>query len=284
MQLPEAQTSKRLPLELVEILNWPHLVYELSRFQNGVWIFRGAGNRDFELLPKIGRKNTLSVMHREEKLAFTELEKRILQQFRSRAVAHIIGDRTDWEWLVIAQHHGVPTRLLDWTRNPFVAAFFALWDRDPDGNDCKVQDPWHDSDLTEEPYPLHAENVEERSRFEGDDCAVIYAWYAHEVLDIRNKRCPFEGYKKISLLNPPHVDQRIIAQDGVFTAFPDPKIALDQEKTRRLLIQKKDKVVFLKRLFRMGMHEAWLFPDLDGIARHLSWRLRNYIGIGGQTV
>ncbi len=282
--LARSKKSKRLPLEPVEIRKWSTLVHELSRFQNGVWVFRGVGNAKFELKPKIGRRETVSVMQSQQgKVTFPELEQRIFKQFRARAVPYINANPTDWEWLVIAQHYGLPTRLLDWTRNPFAAAFFALSEPE-NNNDFEVIDPLHDSDLTEEESAAQIINEDDGSSIERENCAVIYAWYAHKALDIWETPCPFKGYKEVKLLNPPHVDQRIIAQDGVFAAFPEPEVALDKDKTRRLLIQEKDKVIFLKRLFRMGIHRARLVPDLDGIATHLAWRLRNYIGIGGQTV
>lgn len=276
--------DKRLPREEVPIRTWQELVFELSRFHNSLWIFRGVGNEKYDLTPKIGRPKTISVMHGiEKKFDLLELERRIFKQFRARAVPHVRGNPSDWELLVIAQHHGLPTRLLDWTRNPYAAAFFAMTDS---GNkDYEEVDPLHDSDLIDVDRSTLTGATGKSSRFVRDNCAVIYAWYAPTVLDTKKTPCPFNGYKQqVMLLNPPHIDQRIIAQDGVFTVFHDPKTPLEKAKTRRILIQKEDRVFFLKRLFRMGIHHASLFPDLDGIANHLSWRLRTYIGIGKQSV
>jgi FRG domain len=275
--------SKRLPFEEVRIQSWPELVFELSRFHNSLWIFRGVSSEKHDLISKIGRPETVSVMHEiEKKFDLKELEQRIFKQFRARAMPHINGNSNDWELLAIAQHHGLPTRLLDWTRNPFTAAFFAMVDSDTE--DWKVIDSLHDSDLIDEDWSSLASSGKNSSEFVRDGCAVIYAWYASAALDQKDFPNPFEGYKEVMLLNPPHIDKRIVAQDGVFTVFPEPGIPLPKVKTRRILIQKKHRVVFLKRLFRMGIHHASLFPDLDGIASHLFWRLRNYMAIGLQSV
>jgi hypothetical protein len=206
------------------------------------------------------------------------VEERILKQFKLRAVAHLhqVPDN-DWEWLAIAQHHGLPTRLLDWTRNPLAAAFFAL-------SDCLnssdiLDDPDHDSDITQE-----ANSSAESLKFDREACAVVYALPSPKELNASIVKTPFSGYEKVSLLNPPHSAQRIVSQDGVFTAFPNPIVPMDKNKMRRILIQKADKRIFLKRLFRLGIHHASLFADLDGIAKHLAWRMRFGIGIGSRSV
>jgi hypothetical protein len=230
-------------------------------------------------LPKIGRPGVV----REGKYSLTEIEKRIFKQFQSRAITHLPRiPGNPWEWLAIAQHHGLPTRLLDWTRNPLAAAFFALNDRsDPRQI---TPDEYHDADLPEEMDKRFNDSDTENSHFDRNDCAVIYALRAPKSVDPLVVKSPFDGYTSVMLLNPPHLLQRIISQDGIFTIFPDPKKPLQKENTRRLLVQRKDKGTFLKRLFRLGIHYASIFPDMDGIAKHLAWRMQHYIGIGSNSV
>lgn len=274
-------TKKRpLPPTEVEIKQWPELVHQLSLFHNSLWIFRGEGEyTTSNLLPRIGRTG---VVH-EEKYNRFQIERTIFRQFQLRAITHLTRTPSnDWEWLAIGQHHGLPTRLLDWTRNPLATAFFAL--NDARGEQEVVIDEYHDSDLPEEnDRRLRTRDIDD-APFDRNGCAVIYALRAPKAIDTSIIPSPFSGYTDFMLLNPPHLVQRIISLDGVFIVFPKPAIPLEKTETRRILVQKKDKGIFLKRPFRLGVHHASIFPDIDGIARHLAWRMQNHIGIGESSV
>jgi type I restriction enzyme M protein len=264
------------PVE-VEVTEWLELILQLSLFQNSRWIFRGEGEYERnELLPKIGRNGVV----REDRYTLCELEKTNFHQFKLYANSYLPRTPTDWELLAIAQHHGLPTRLLDWTRSPLAASFFALSDSEGP-HECAVDDPRHDRDFADPRERSTTESESAHSSFERDGCAVIYCLRAPEPLDTSIITYPFGAdYQGVMLLNPPHVHQRIISQDGVFTVFSDPKCPIEKDTTRRILVQKKDKRTFLEHLFRLGIHHAILFPDLDGISKHLSWRIQNHVGIG----
>jgi hypothetical protein len=121
-RLPDPKTSgvDNTPADAQEI--WKGFLDFVELHNQTRWVFRGCGSPEFEFIPTIGRAQAYS----------RENEINIFRAFqRSATLLLKAPPSNDWEWMALAQHHGLPTRLLDWTTNPLVACFFAVVIRFP---------------------------------------------------------------------------------------------------------------------------------------------------------
>jgi len=205
----------------------------VEQYKNYV-LFRGHSKRSYSLKPRIARVEPKA-------RDFNKFEKRVLELFQQRSIPYLHREpKNDWEWLSLAQHHGLPTRLLDWTTNPLVAAYFAVEQE----YNCESAIIVYKNDTR-----LRPENLNEKSPFEMNRIVKFY---------------------------PPHLTQRIITQAGVFTLHPEPQkalenIASENAKLEMIIIPEKIKKDLKNTLYRFGIHRASLFPDLDGLTNHIEW-------------
>ena len=191
------------------------------------WIYRGQPDCSHALVPKAGRPPFIG---KDDLSLFSE--------WRRKAVAYLPALSSDeWEALAIAQHHGLATRLLDWTFKYSVATYFA---------------------------------VQSRSSTDG----ALYCYYPRCV--DTGPRPALKDLASVWTYCPPMKASRIVSQEGVFTCHPNPAEPFDPGRGEfgvvRVVIPAKAKVRLLVDLDSLGINEASLFPDLDGLSRHMNWK------------
>jgi len=196
-------------------------------------VYRGLRKCSYSLIPSIGR----SLQKRGT--PFTpKREALMLKLFRQKTFGLIDSSLNDLALLTVAQHHGMPTRLMDWTRNPLVAFFFAVRD------EFRAGEPPEDS--------------------------VVYLYEPEEKVVLEQDFNPFT-IKLVRRFIPKYWSPRIVAQSGLFTAHPTPDKPFEPMGLSRVLIKNAARKDVKLALHNLGVNWGSLFPDLDGIARHISW-------------
>jgi hypothetical protein len=209
------------------------------------FMYRGVSNEKYDLVPSIGRYGVKSLS--DLKMS----EKSMLEQFKKYSFPYLdYRPSNDWEWLILGQHHGLKTRLLDWTTNPLVALYYACID-DPDMD------------------------------------GAIYISTILKNLSSDTEPDPFE-ITNTYYINPPHISERIAAQNACFTVSSDPTKPLRTglsdmtvpgiiPSIKKIVIahkNKKDnpyvKQYILSSLRNLGIDNARLFPGLDGLCKGIT--------------
>ena len=214
-------------------------------------IFRGVRNSKFKLIPSVGRLKT-----KKETCLDVKEERLILDIFRHRAYPFIKDYNDDnLELLSIGQHHGLPTRLLDWTKNPLIAAYFAV----------------------EEPFEQETDEQkkdEQKKDEQETDYSCIYIYTAETPVKLSEVFDPFD-IKEVKRYIPKHWDKRIIAQGGLFTVHPEPHIPWEPPNLKIILIHKDVRKEIKKTLNKLGVNPSTVYSDIDGIAKHIKWLRSN---------
>lgn len=249
-------------MQELRIGSWSEFV-ELSAELDG-WAFRGQRDAYWPLFSSLSRHLRNFVPDRE---SWQGREKRAIRIFRRKAHNYLTDEsvlQEDLRCVALMQHHGAPTRLLDFTKSPFVAAFFAMERATGTGAIYALNTPALWNAAPSQQNELTRERIDPR---EPGNFERYFIQNSHEVVWIGE---------------PMQMDRRLVAQSGMFAVPGVIDKSLDQillgyaseePLIRKLLLPPGIREEAMRSLYRMNITYSSLFPDLDGLARSLAFEL-----------
>lgn len=233
----------------------------LGRYRSD-YAFRGLSDMDYEL------KNSF-LRNCGDK---PELEYHLLRNFRKYSInSDPQLTSTFWRSLVLAQHHGLPTRLIDWTYSPFIAMHFATANTekyDTDGVIWKV-DFVKVNQLVPAPFS---------DGLNDEKCNAFTLEMLEKIVSLSDFDRLFDQ-NQVLFFEPPSLDERIVNQFALFSVMMNPTAIMDEwlikhpDLYRRIIIPKELKLEVRDKLDQANITERVLFPGLDGLAK---WLKRHY--------
>ncbi len=204
--------------------------------------------------------------------AYPRHEGHLLRNFRKYAHRDAVREDSVWNWLALAQHHGLPTRLLDWTFSPYVALHIATAGTKYYDEDGVV---WCVDYVRANQYlPGILKRVLED---EGSD--VFTAEMLARAADTLADFDLLAADDFVVFFEPPSLDERIINQFALFSLMSRATVRLDEwleehpSLYRRIVIPAALKWEVRDKLDQANITERVLFPGLDGLSR---WLTRYY--------
>lgn len=220
---------------------WDDLAKLADQQKRENWLYRGVTRHEHTLIPTVGRGGA-----RAMDFDYDEDDERLLLDGFMRQARPWVTSRpeTVLEWMALAQHHGLKTRLLDWTESVLVAAMFATESGVTILRDLKT----------------------------GAQIDVPPAIYGiRELPEAKSDDDPF-SLTEVKVFRPPHISPRIAPQQAVFTVHPEPQKEFDSEHLVKWILEIKGTLEMKLTLDTVGITRASLFPGIDGLAHALNWR------------
>lgn len=246
--------------DLQELLFYDSYNNQIGRIRSP-YIYRGLSIFDYEL------KTSLIRLHGSHK----DLEFHLLRNFKKYSHQPDILNNSDWDWLALAQHHGLPTRLLDWTYSPYVALHFATAELDLFHHDGIIWALNYEALKNYLPTNLKRELTKVGSNsFTTEMLNKVYK----DILELSQEETEF-----VVAFESPSLDARIVNQFAIFTFMSHATSMLDDwlvdkpELYFRIRIPAAMKWEIRDKLDQVNINERVLFPGLDGLSK---WLKRHY--------
>jgi hypothetical protein len=260
---------KRRSYRVFRLKSWESFLKVITSPPYTHWAFRGERDERWPLYSSLSRYfQNFGVSPK----AWAKQEARILRIFKRKAhqfLAKPPDPEDDFQWLALMQHHGAPTRLIDFTWSPYVAAFFALERTLHDGVVCALNPAHLDSSRASKPVRMDPRREDNFRRYF------------------------LKGTHRMIWMGEPHtMNRRLIAQSGTFAVpgvldVPIEEILSnsDQENTlAKFVLNNAVREVGMRELYRMNITFATLFPDLDGLAKSLAYELEFHWAYNPRTM
>lgn len=277
----------------IRIDSWSQLQDELfqgswneaiSRYRSP-YVFRGLSDVSYRLETSLMRLRG----------PYWQLEKHLLRNFRKYAQASMVGKPVGqpdslWHLLAMAQHHGLPTRLMDWTYSPYIALHFALanlerfdtdgviWSVDFEKAHQLLPQTFKEQLASEGAQAFTVDLLTSQGRQDHESCSGEKAFQEYV-----QTMTQFEDQGKVGefllFFEPPSIDERIVNQYALFSVMPNSRRVVDDwlnhhpELFRRIIIPAGIKWECRDKLDQCNITERVLFPGLDGLS---SWLKRQY--------
>jgi hypothetical protein len=249
-------------IEDVRLSSWSEFARAADQLEG--WVFRGQPHQDLPLVSSLTRHLG---RYCPDVTLWPLREERAIRVFRRKAHVYlqdsvVLDD--DLRCLALMQHHGAPTRLIDFTKSPFVAAFFAYWHLQGDAAIYALNTPalWKAAPRFDP--TLH-----------------------RDVIDLRkpgNYQKYFAGNRQglVWFGEPNQMDARLVAQSGILVVPGMLDVPLEQllagydspePLLRKFILPASVREEAMRALYRMNITAASLFPGLDGLARSIGYEL-----------